>query len=77
MSAYVNKMSLNIAEAATLTFHHALNTNNDPHNPTVNTMAMVTMPIECLRDVNRVITESLTQYDEQSKVTSPQRKGMN
>lgn len=74
MSQYTNKMHLNLAEAATLSFNHEMTIDNQAVTTTV---GMVTMHIECLREVYRVIGASLQQYDEQAKATSPQRKGMN
>lgn len=74
MSQYTNKMHLNLAEVATLSFNHEMTIDGQTVTTTV---GMVTMQIECLREVHRVIGASLQQYEEQSKPTSPERKGMN
>jgi len=73
MSQYTNQINLNVAEAATFTFNHIMNTGD--HETTV-AVVMVTMPIECLRDMQRVINETVRQLDEVPKFKSA-RKGMN
>jgi hypothetical protein len=74
VSQYTNKMHLNLAEVATLSFNHEMTIDGQTVTTTV---GMVTMQIECLKEVHRVIGASLQQYEEQSEPISRVRKGMN
>lgn len=65
MSVYSNQFNVNMAEASTLIFNHQMNVNSEQafHQ----TVAMVTVPNEVLREMYRVIGDTLKQYDEQAK----------
>jgi hypothetical protein len=66
---------VNIAEVATITFTHIMNA--DTENMTAQVVAIVSTPIENLRNLNAVISQSLVAYDEQLKNMTSTKKGMN
>lgn len=65
MSVYSNQFNINMAEASTLIFNHQMNQGTE--QATTQTVGMVTVPNEMLREMHRVIGETLKQYDTQAK----------
>lgn len=74
MSQYVNRIAVSMAEVTTITFIHEMTVEGQT---TATPQAMVSMPHEAFKDAYRVMGEIIKQYEDQSKATSPQRKGMN
>lgn len=74
MSVYVNRIAVSMAEVTTITFIHEMTVEGQM---TATAQVQVSMPHEAFKDAYRVMGEIIKQYEEQSKPTSPERKGMN
>lgn len=65
MSVYANQFGINIAEAATLFFSHEMKL---PQDTSVN-VAIVTMPIDKLKEVSRLIEAALADFERNAKAS--------